>query len=278
MGLRGQQFSIRALPDPRESFRCSDIRRGWKRLGNTFGGREHVGASAICTAKSACMCGLGTDGNYSLTQPTRGDRSMPRVTVALFGSKQDAFKGGNLSSQGPDTWDEREKCELEVGEAETLGSILMRAGTEMGVSGPMGESPAPVPSFISSFDEQGQRQSTPMSHAVNLVNDSGMVRWNVPYESVTYAEYQEAIEAKAMPGHPDRLYYTPWPAMGNGVIPTRVGGLGAEGGLRRDNLKSTQPLLSWERIRDTMSYLDSKVDVIRSNRRLRTGDPEGPTH
>ena len=90
----------------------------------------------------------------------------------------------------------------------------------MGIRGPGHEEHAPVPTFFATFDSAGFQEATPTSRTIAVLDGESRARWNVAYESVTYGELVQAIDAGAMRGDPRRLYYVTYPAVGNGVIPT----------------------------------------------------------
>jgi hypothetical protein len=148
---------------------------------------------------------------------------MATICVALLGSKDDPFRDNEmLGSEAERTrdWDDREKVELEVADDETLSAILSRAGTKLGVKPYDGKSGAPAPTFFAQYSEEGDRQFTGLTPALNLVDDQGRVRWGVMYDGVTYGDLVRATEAQAIAGDPRRLYYCTYPGIGNGVLVT----------------------------------------------------------
>lgn len=160
------------------------------------------------------MCGL---------REARYGRRMPTATIALLGSRDQAFTEGALLDERDQAkrWSERPKIELEVGDDETVGSILKRAGDALEVKAPWAEprGTAPVPISVGLFDDSNESQAQTYS-VLTLVDDDGRAVWNVPYGSVTFKQLRSASQAGIVSGDPTKLYYVVYPGIGNGLVAT----------------------------------------------------------
>ncbi len=142
-----------------------------------------------------------------------------KVTVALAGDPQSAFTGEALPGMRfPQDFDqpyaEREKVELEVDRAETLGSVLERAAEHWNVRSDWG---APINS-VASIDFYNPERPLKLHGELALLDSDDRARWTWQWKEITYAELVEAREAALLPGDPRRPFLLLNPGMGNGLL------------------------------------------------------------
>ncbi len=145
------------------------------------------------------------------------------VTVALAGdptnwlSARDEY--GNIGLRYPSdfeqSYQDREKVELDVSEDETLGAVLEGAINQWEIEAPGWGS---VLQTVAFFDFYRPDQRLQLHSEIALLDSDGRVRWTTEWQAVTYRELLAAGEAGLLSGDARRPYLVLQPGIGNGIL------------------------------------------------------------
>jgi hypothetical protein len=155
------------------------------------------------------------------------------LTVALIGDPKTALLGDGQTKLGlrdPKDYDvpyaDRPKVDLEVGDDETLGSIMVRAAEHFNVQrgawvGPDEGGPydrVKGVAFVSFYTPEHHDRFRGWHSELPLVDDEGHLYFTYLWHDITFAQVGRAAEAGVFVGDPTKPYLILQPGIGNGLL------------------------------------------------------------